>query len=304
MDRFSLAAALILAFPTLATAQGSEQYQTALTFYEAGEYQDALSLLAPLANSGDAAATNLLGFMYERGFGVAADPARAMDYYRRAADGGSALAMANLGVIYRDGLLDQAADGPAARDWFERAIAAGDVEARADLGFLYESGILGAPDMVAAEREYRLAAEAGVPLGMFNLGILYRTGEVVPVDFDIARQLFTDAAIAGYGGAVGELAIMMELGEGEPVDLDGAKVGYEAAMRMGHAESAFWAAWMFADNPGYFGDAVRGSAYCHYALARATAQEDAEWRPDCDRWFGTLSAADQAAAADLATRLP
>lgn len=47
---------------------------------------------------------NDLGFLYERGFGVPQNSARAIACYRQAAEGGFVRAYANLGQIYLDGL--------------------------------------------------------------------------------------------------------------------------------------------------------------------------------------------------------
>ncbi len=71
--------------------------------YFRGDYAAALELFEPLAQQGDAHATFLIGYMYEKGRGVEQDNAKAAEYYGRAADLGNPYAQNNLGVLYKYG---------------------------------------------------------------------------------------------------------------------------------------------------------------------------------------------------------
>ncbi|MCZ6876080.1 MAG: sel1 repeat family protein, partial [bacterium] len=70
---------LVLATPTWA------DYQAGVDAYHASDYQTALKEFRPLADQGDAAAQNTLGYMYELGKGVSQDYQEALRWYRLAA---------------------------------------------------------------------------------------------------------------------------------------------------------------------------------------------------------------------------
>ena len=75
-----------------------------LEAYDAGDYAAAVAAWLPLAEAGDAEAQVALADLYLHGQGVPADPARAADWYRRAAAQGDAVAQLNLGDLYSRGL--------------------------------------------------------------------------------------------------------------------------------------------------------------------------------------------------------
>ena len=59
------------------------------------------------ADQGDADAQWILGFMYEKGKGVAKDESTAVEWYRKAADQGYARAQRNLETMYAQGRAEQ-----------------------------------------------------------------------------------------------------------------------------------------------------------------------------------------------------
>ena len=85
---------------TPAAAQSLERAEAA---YFRGDYADAMQMMLPIAEQGDRHAQYLIGFMYERGQGVAKDPAKAAKWYSRAAESGNPFAQNNLGVLYKNG---------------------------------------------------------------------------------------------------------------------------------------------------------------------------------------------------------
>ncbi|WP_447412430.1 tetratricopeptide repeat protein, partial [Clostridium perfringens] len=66
----------------------------------AKNYSDAYELWKPLADSGSARAQYDLGLLYDHGFGVPNDHAKAVEWYRKSAAQGYAQAELNLGVMY------------------------------------------------------------------------------------------------------------------------------------------------------------------------------------------------------------
>ena len=68
--------------------------------YRRGDYQTALRILRPLAETGDARAQFNVGVMYSEGQGVPQDHAEAGKWYRLSAEQGYAQAQYNLGLWY------------------------------------------------------------------------------------------------------------------------------------------------------------------------------------------------------------
>ena len=91
-----------------------------------------------LAEQGDAAAQNNLGFRYANGRGVPENNAEAVKWYRLAAEQGDATAQTNLGVMYAIGAgLRQ--NNVRAYAWFSVAAAQGDEDARSNRDIISET---------------------------------------------------------------------------------------------------------------------------------------------------------------------
>ncbi len=87
-------------------SQESQQVMTIsdiVAVYKQGKYEQAATLLEPLAKNGQHQAEELLGIMYRLGQGVAKDPAKAMDLLSRAAEANRPLAQHHIGSMYYGG---------------------------------------------------------------------------------------------------------------------------------------------------------------------------------------------------------
>ena len=67
-------------------------FQDGLNAYRHGDYATAYKEWLPLAKKGNANAENNLGVLYEKGHGVARNPAQAAKWYEKAAKAGHAQA--------------------------------------------------------------------------------------------------------------------------------------------------------------------------------------------------------------------
>ena len=110
-----------------------------------------------LAEQGNAAAQNRLGWMYDYGKGVAKDEKQAFAWYQKAADQGYAPAQFNLGVEY-------------------------------------ENGIAVPKDFAQALAWYQKAADQGHANAQYSVGYMHATGEGVPRDIDKGFQWFLKSA--------------------------------------------------------------------------------------------------------------
>jgi hypothetical protein len=158
-------------------AESRSDYGTALVWYKRA------------ASLGSSDAAFDIGWLYQKGLGLAADPAQALQWYRRAAEAGHVMAANNLGVLYKNGLGTQRDYAEALR-WYRRAAEAGNSEAQNNIGVMFNNGL-------GVERDYRQAltwfersAEAGNAAAQVNIGILYKTGLGVEQNYVEAMRWF------------------------------------------------------------------------------------------------------------------
>lgn len=107
--------------------------------FQRRDFRSALTILAPLAEGGDASAQYYVGAMYFGGFGVMKDRAKGIALVARAADQGNARAKAFLGQLYvlgRGVEKDEAKGGALIRE----AADAGIASAQLNMGILLQSG--------------------------------------------------------------------------------------------------------------------------------------------------------------------
>ncbi len=87
----------------VASAVWAEDFQKGLDAYNSADYETALAVWQPLAESGDAGSQYGLGMMYGNGFGVMMDDALAIKWYELASGQGHGGALCNLAVMYQNG---------------------------------------------------------------------------------------------------------------------------------------------------------------------------------------------------------
>ncbi len=117
--------------------------------------------LRQAAENGDADAANKLGVWYEKGkFGLPRDANAAVRWYRRAADGGSLLAMHNLGDCYLNGV-GVLANPAHAYAWYKKTAEAGGAIGYEDIGNFFRTVGFGGPDPATAKIWYAAAARQG-----------------------------------------------------------------------------------------------------------------------------------------------
>ena len=159
MKSFFLAA-FVVAAQSLSALSGPAHagpFEDGVAAVDREDYESAVEIWTPLAESGDVAAQYNLGIMHYRGKGVPADPAQAAAWFGRASDQGHGRASFNLAFMYDRGQ-GIAEDDARALELYERAAEAGDVRAKGFLGFKYQNGDGVAQDYVLAYKWLHLAA--------------------------------------------------------------------------------------------------------------------------------------------------
>ena len=135
-----------------------------------------------------------LAQLYDRGRGVAADPAEAARLYRAAAEQEHAGAQVNLGGMFRDGRGVDRDDAEAAR-WYRRAAEQGQPFAQFNLAQMYAAGEGVQQDDVAAYMWYSVAAARLAPDAR-EASVAARARAVESRDALAARMRPTDVAEA------------------------------------------------------------------------------------------------------------
>lgn len=190
--------------------------------------------LLDAAEKGDADAMYKIGICYYVGKGGAPtlikgeipfekDLDKAFDYLSKAAKKGSALAMLNLGNIYKSGVgAPKGKNLKLALEWYEKAGEEGCANAYANIAKVYETEttglILEKIEKIKADEplilwnkavEYnKLAAEKGSSIGAYNLGIAYNRGLLgLAIDYQEATKWFRRSMELGNKQAVNDLAV-------------------------------------------------------------------------------------------------
>ncbi len=133
------------------------------------------------------------------------DFAAAFDLLTQEADAGNALAMADLGRMYAEGLGGER-DPELAQEWYAKALAAfleaeRSVPDRATeyrIGKLYAAGFGTEQDYEEAARWLEKSADAGYKYAQYTLAGLYRDGKGVDQDYVAARELYAKAVTFPY----------------------------------------------------------------------------------------------------------
>lgn len=134
---------LVVTFGFAAIPAAADPLVDALRAIESGRHKQAVQMLTPLANSGNALAQYRLGMLYYNGQGVGEDEKLAIYWWKKAAAQGNVESMFQLGSAFLFGT--QAAkfvpdpDREAAM-WYFQAASAGHAEAQYHLGLLFLAG--------------------------------------------------------------------------------------------------------------------------------------------------------------------
>ena len=155
------------------------------------------------------------------------DHTAAFDLLTGEAEGGNALAMADLGRMYADGL-GREPDPVMAREWYAKALAAflqaekeaPDRVTQYHIGKLYAAGLGTEQNCEEAAQWLEKSANAGYKYAQYTLAGLYRDGSGVEQDYAAARELYAKAVTFPY--AAYELGKLYRDGLGGEADEDRA----------------------------------------------------------------------------------
>lgn len=185
----------------------------------------AFSTLLAQAKAGEPAAQAAVGQGYEYGRGVQQSRAKAIIWFKLAAENGQRaglVGLANMAFLgrYTPQNLDE-------KRLLLRVLAEdGNPLAQLRLADMLTSGAGGSVDIAAAQAWLEKAADLGQADAQYQLGMRYRYDERDPAR---AMDWFTQAAKQGHCAAEMEIALMFETGWGEPQNLPRANMIYGLA---------------------------------------------------------------------------
>ena len=276
--KIALTVIFVLSLVTVASA--NDVMQKAKKAYADGEYEQAVALIKPLANQGNAQAQRWFGILYYRGRGVPQSYKEAAKWNRLAADQGHARAQSVLATLYYRGqgvsqnyeesarLFRLAADQGDARaqgwlatlyyrgqgvpqnyeesaKWYRLAADQGDVRAQTRLGSMYYDGQGVPQNHEESAKWYRLAADQGDVRAQRGLGFLYAYGQGVPQNYKESAKYFRLAADQGNKSAQKELATLYSNGQGVPQSSKEAARWQRLAAEQGDVEAQKNLAWYY-----------------------------------------------------------
>ncbi|GGO86181.1 hypothetical protein GCM10011348_36430 [Marinobacterium nitratireducens] len=187
--------------------------------FEGKDYKAALDELESLSREGNPDALNMLGQMYENGWGVSEDKARAMELYKRGANQGHLESVNNLrrmkNVEYRKEL-----------ETVEPRASEGDARAQNRLGEMYEFGYGVDRNPLEAYNWYRRAADQGLVSAMHNIGRCYNFGTGVEQDYSEAERWYRRAAEQGHMDAMFFLGTLYSNHHGSDNSADADVIAY------------------------------------------------------------------------------
>ena len=179
-----------------------------------------------------------IGRRYYNGDGVAQDYAKAIEWFRQAAEQGYAAAQNKLGECYYTGTEVKKNYKQAAR-WFCKAAEQGDDMAQYNLGYSYQHGQGVTKNYTQAVYWYRKAAEQGNAAAQNNLGECYYYGRGVTQDYAQAVNWYRKAAEQGYASAQYNLGYCYINGQGVTKDYAQAVSWFRKATEQGNAAAQY-----------------------------------------------------------------
>ena len=213
----------------------------------AKNYAAAADFYRKAAEMGSARAMKELAQFYTYGLGVTQDYETALHWNQRAASAGYAGALTNLGLTYELGR-GVAIDGEKALYYYRQAEKLGDTAAKNNLGNLFRKGEIVPKDPAQAISWYK---KAGAPVSHYWVGWYYHYGKGVAQNLQKACYYYRLAAEAGEARAQEALGEIYALGE-----LDGKKdykngaIWLEKAAAQGRARAQYNMALMYKNGWG------------------------------------------------------
>jgi uncharacterized protein len=199
------------------------------------------------------------------------DVSHAEQLLREAANSGYAFAAMQLGHLYTSDKTSADQNATDAIDWYKKAADGGIAEAQHILGVLHLDGRGVAKDPQQAASWLSRAADGNHPLSQFQLAVMHCTGNGVPKDLGRAVVWYEAAARQGHRLAQFNLAAMLTSGQGCEPDAQKAFSWFKKAADQGMTEAQLALGDIYVVGRGIPRD---DGAACHVDRVRRSDQEE------------------------------
>lgn len=257
----------------------STMYNSALKAYESAQYAQALSMAKQAAQTGDADAQFLTGYIQTKGLSGAVDHLSARNWFNKAAEQRNTDAMVALGEMAmrsQGGLntsdalhwFSMAANSNRAdamraigdmyikgavlkkdieqgREWLQKAVDFGDKIAIRQMADSYHE-----TDAKTAMRWYKKAAAQGDMESAYIAAIMYEENFDIKPDAAEMARLMRIAAKAGHSAAQADYGLLVYQGRGVDPDMNEAARWFKRAAEAGDKEGQFLYAFTLAKGEG------------------------------------------------------
>ncbi len=188
-----------------------QMFREGVSSYFRDDYTEAINILLPLAQMGQASSQFYIALMYDQGHGVIKNHKIAADWYKRAAKQGHLDAQYNLGIAFASGQ-GVSYSIKKAIFWWKKAATKGSVDAQYNLGMVYTTGKGIEPNASLAVKWWEKASYNGDAAAQFNLGVVYiNGGKGVNQNLCKASKLWTISAEQGFDRAKSALRMLKSM---------------------------------------------------------------------------------------------
>jgi TPR repeat protein len=228
----------MLAVSVCAPSSRAATVQEAITALKAEQYAEALDILRPLADNGDAQAQYWIGEMNWEGRGLPRNLQAGCDWYEKAADQRLPAALYVTAMCYRKGVRGPV-DYERAAFWLKKAVEKGITASKCPLGELFAAGNGVERNDETAFELCRQAATEGDASAQGKLGHFYLLGRGTDKDTAKGAVWLERGAKGGDAVAQYSFARLLAGGQGVPQDQNKSDFFFRAAADQGFGPAQF-----------------------------------------------------------------
>jgi uncharacterized protein len=268
---------------------------TAMSLHRGGDTANAIAIILPLAQKGDAMAQNALGVLYmgEEDGGSNPNPnfPAALKWLSKAAAQRFAAAEGNMGNLYASGH-GVPKDAKKALRWYQLATGHGDVESQYNLARAYQLGAGVTKNPAKAVELYTQSIDRGYLKSFHNLGVMHLTGDGIPKNLVEAQRLFQAASDKGHAPSTTALGKLYYKHTDSTADQAKGVELFRLAAQRGQSQGAFNVGVAYRDGVGTAKDVIKSAVW--FSIASDMGDPDA--LAEAKRIGGNFSPDDRAAA--------
>jgi hypothetical protein len=272
---------LFSTIPRPGSAETMAELMTLQQRFNAGEYEEVLAIVAPLADQGVPRAMTVVGVANLFGSGLPTNEPEGIRWLTQAADAGSIRAMVILAEGLMFGFYGLEIDTDRALAYFERAAEQDNPMALTALSRYYSCESCGEINDTLAAVMGERAVQTINAQAFSRLARLKNNGTGMPQDEPEARRLYQIAALLGEGEAANYWGHMAYNGFGGPGDIAEAMRAFSLGVELEYPRAGNNIAIVMLENPDIYKNRAMGLAWCLWSVREAEDQDRGEFTDYC-----------------------